>query len=555
LNTQKKKHWTMTLEQQILDEKKRNVKDPSYSLNIAKLLLQKSKKEENAIISLSCLEQANEYCAEYYNIQCSTNNSDNYLVNNWFHTWKQIRMEQLMLLKRLEQYNQMKKNLDIAIDICKLLLKRKNITNEQKNLFSNDQQELQFELEKIEKILVERRYGDLRNQTHISIEFKNLIEGKVVLANKDFKAGETIFEEVPLSSHCNIEDMIARDKKPFCSHCMKRFISEKELQAFDAVGTNNTSQFFKELWTGLDIKDAKCCDHCSKELYCSLECKDAAWKEYHELLCPKSGESDENLHPFVLLERLAMVQKRTNPLLIARMLALVVQQIRKHYKKEEEQSVLLLIEHSFDIFQRFIFNEEAHERDTLTIELIKEAIFMHVTDIPEDVKNIIEQQLFNISIYRSLNGLILRNASTVNPITDIHSFLENLVEKKTDLACKILRQMCQSENIDVDDNCSARTLLEKIVQSNSLQSLCITGTGILTIHNCMNHSCSPNVVTMSPYTDHKVRVVALRDIKKGEELCISYIDEMLDVKARRKALYSKYMFFCKCTRCMQESKI
>ena len=42
---------------------------------------------------------------------------------------------------------------------------------------------------------------------------------------------------------------------------------------------------------------------------------------------------------------------------------------------------------------------------------------------------------------------------------------------------------------------------------------------------------------------------AIRDIKKGEELCISYIDEDADYQVRQEQLRDHYLFACICPKC------
>jgi len=179
---------------------------------------------------------------------------------------------------------------------------------------------------------------------------------------------------------------------------------------------------------------------------------------------------------------------------------------------------------------------------------------MNVSGLSEENKTAIEDYLFNVHVYRQLNGLILRNASTLHPITDVHLMLQQLVSQKDTFSLPLLKQICQSEKLPIVGAKSADALLPIVLQySQKLQRLCVTGTGVFAIHNCMNHSCEPNVVTMCSRTDRSVRVVALKDIHKDDEICISYIDDAMDVRNRRKALYSKYLFFCKCPRCIRES--
>ncbi|KAG6618893.1 putative histone tail methylase containing SET domain [Phytophthora cinnamomi] len=59
----------------------------------------------------------------------------------------------------------------------------------------------------------------------------------------------------------------------------------------------------------------------------------------------------------------------------------------------------------------------------------------------------------------------------------------------------------------------------------------IEGTALFPIICTMNHSCDPNCTVL--YTKNgDGHVVAIRDIQKGEELCICYIDVDMDVEAR-----------------------
>ncbi|GMF09709.1 unnamed protein product [Phytophthora lilii] len=78
----------------------------------------------------------------------------------------------------------------------------------------------------------------------------------------------------------------------------------------------------------------------------------------------------------------------------------------------------------------------------------------------------------------------------------------------------------------------------------------IEGTALFPIICTMNHSCDPNCTVL--YTKNgDGHVVAIRDIQKGEELCICYIDVDMDVKMREANL-REYKFKCFCSRCVQE---
>lgn len=62
--------------------------------------------------------------------------------------------------------------------------------------------------------------------------------------------------------------------------------------------------------------------------------------------------------------------------------------------------------------------------------------------------------------------------------------------------------------------------------------------------------------TMEEGEEARISIVALRDIKKGEEITINYLDfENVPVTERRKLLKQKYLFDCTCERCLKELQL
>ncbi|TYZ59868.1 hypothetical protein PybrP1_011267, partial [[Pythium] brassicae (nom. inval.)] len=80
----------------------------------------------------------------------------------------------------------------------------------------------------------------------------------------------------------------------------------------------------------------------------------------------------------------------------------------------------------------------------------------------------------------------------------------------------------------------------------------VEGTALFPIICTMNHSCDPNCTVL--YTkDGHAHVVAVRAIRRGEELCICYIDIDGDVRTREAHL-REYQFKCFCARCVSERR-
>jgi SET and MYND domain-containing protein len=66
-----------------------------------------------------------------------------------------------------------------------------------------------------------------------------------------------------------------------------------------------------------------------------------------------------------------------------------------------------------------------------------------------------------------------------------------------------------------------------------------------------NHSCTPNAELQCD--GRHIQLRALREIKEGEQIFISYIDESEYLEARRQILEERYFFKCDCERCVEEA--
>lgn len=81
------------------------------------------------------------------------------------------------------------------------------------------------------------------------------------------------------------------------------------------------------------------------------------------------------------------------------------------------------------------------------------------------------------------------------------------------------------------------------------------GTGLYTIQSKINHSCAPNAEITFPHSNHILTVKALSEIKPGDEICISYLDECALSRSRhsrQKELKENYLFLCQCPMCAEQ---
>ena len=78
----------------------------------------------------------------------------------------------------------------------------------------------------------------------------------------------------------------------------------------------------------------------------------------------------------------------------------------------------------------------------------------------------------------------------------------------------------------------------------------LCGVGLYDGVSMLNHDCEPNAVVVFEQ-DAMATVAALRSIRKGDEICISYIDVDQNADERRADLLD-YGFVCTCRRCLEQ---
>jgi hypothetical protein len=91
--------------------------------------------------------------------------------------------------------------------------------------------------------------------------------------------------------------------------------------------------------------------------------------------------------------------------------------------------------------------------------------------------------------------------------------------------------------------CNAFTVVDYDLSS-------ITGIGLYTKAAAINHSCDPNCCqTFNISSSATLSIRAIKDIKKGEEVTIAYIDVGRPTWWRKNELFLSYGFYCSCSRC------
>jgi hypothetical protein len=235
--------------------------------------------------------------------------------------------------------------------------------------------------------------------------------------------------------------------------------------------------------------------------------------------------------------------------MMATMVQKVVDLWNEESEEDDEQSIL---EESTYMFDRFVQNEEYHEKDDKVIELVQKILSDPPLRKTKDITKMLQlvnDKILNLHMYRSLNGLILRNACTINPVSDFHVFLKR-IGSHTDILDKFAEILLPNVNSNMDR-------LPQILTSPLLHDrLTVLGSGPFTLHNCCNHSCEANCTSVSDQVDHRVRLIATQPILEGDPITISYIEDEteLPIAERKRLLMQRYSFECMCTRCKREQQ-
>lgn len=80
------------------------------------------------------------------------------------------------------------------------------------------------------------------------------------------------------------------------------------------------------------------------------------------------------------------------------------------------------------------------------------------------------------------------------------------------------------------------------------------GGGLYTIQSVCNHACSPNAEVIHTNQSHEIAIRTKAAVKKGEEICISYIPSGLPLTERKKRL-AAYFFACECAVCGKDEAL
>ncbi|KAJ8921624.1 hypothetical protein NQ315_010533 [Exocentrus adspersus] len=363
----------------------------------------------------------------------------------------------------------------------------------------------------------------------VEVRLSHISKGKGLFAKRKINKGSVIFEEDPLVS-CQFSWNEAY-KYRACNHCLRPLETAQE-NVIRLTG-HNVDLPYPECCT-TNKSNIVSCEMCGVE-YCSVECLTAAFNIYHKTLCLQT--KDRNLtHP---LEQVNEAWKQvhyppetSSIMLIVRLLARIIQSSNQD----------TAIEETLQFCHRTV-NEDAELAHNLLGEKFASQIsLLHslvVAAMPHDCI----QQFLTPAGFQSLLALIGTNGQGVGT-----SAISQWVNKTSDLTLSDEEREALDSFID--------NLYEEM-DKHSGTFLNNEGVALYSLQSACNHSCVPNAEPTFVHNNHKLSLVAVKDIEEGEEIFTSYLDECMLERSRhsrRKELMKNYLFVCKCLKCEEQTE-
>ncbi|XP_042326120.1 SET and MYND domain-containing protein 5 isoform X2 [Sceloporus undulatus] len=343
----------------------------------------------------------------------------------------------------------------------------------------------------------------------LEVRFISSAKGKGLFATRNIQKGETIFVEKPVVAAQFLWNALYKYRA--CDHCL-RALETAEENAQRLLGRFQVLPHPEQCGIRKDLHQH--CPSC-QVTYCSAECRQAAWEQYHQVLCLGPSGQDPN-HPLNKLQEawrnIHYPPETSSIMLMARMVATIKQ------AKDKDWWIKL-----FAQFCSKTANEEEEIVHKLLGDKFKGQLEVLRVLFTEALYDDHVGRWFSPEGFRSLFALVGTNGQGIGT-----SSLSQWVH-----ACDAL-ELPPREREQLD---AFIDQLYKDIEKG-------------------NHSCIPNAETSFPENNFLLHLTALEDIRPGEEICISYLDccqRERSRHSRHKTLRENYLFVCSCPKCLAQT--
>ncbi|KAH3753747.1 hypothetical protein DPMN_188396 [Dreissena polymorpha] len=373
-----------------------------------------------------------------------------------------------------------------------------------------------------QNIRVKRLYGPLTEGTKVNVVFTQY--GRSIQAAEDIKHGDACFRDKAAVLAQTLDTIHV----PACNHCAKCLMRAEDYFGKDVLARD--AELRKIVHRHWPVRPTIECKGCGTQtIYCSTECRDESWSMYHQVLCTSVNPAVEQLHAVAAQYKTLARDNRCwkglwnasySPFVLAKIWASVIC-LAHNLATQEGRQMPTAADWTMakSPFRKFIAYGS-----TSVIGVIPKMvqIMQEVFDnahLPAHFRYKITNKEFDGRYYQASCNV----QAFSDPAPPFSIFMRNMArDGKRDVVMPYTRA-------EPEDALFA---------------------GMFPLHACLNHSCDNNVEVLDGHPG--VSVKARRQIKKGEELCTTYINTRMPRKERRAWLYRGYNFWCQCPRCKYE---
>jgi len=367
---------------------------------------------------------------------------------------------------------------------------------------------------------------------NVEVKVIDVKKNRSLVAKRSFVVDDVLFKEQPLVSAQFAWNKFYRYKA--CDYCMQPLETAEENVRRLAEDSSINLPYIKE--NCATNKENHCaCNQCGIE-YCSNACRNLALDRFHASLCV--GLQNNPSHPMNILmdvwKQVHLPPETTTIEIILKLIATIKQ-------AENKEEIL----HKLNNFESDLFNQQSPHK------LLSEKYFIELESLRELTLEVFRQQLYvkecepwlSEQGFRRMFSLIGRNSQGIGT-SPLSVWVEN---------CDDMTEIDKSEHKKLDK------FIDNIYEQLSKTSesfLNSEGAGLYELQSMINHSCEPNAEIKFKNNSSTLTLVALKEIKFGEEIYISYLDgcELSRSRhSRQKVLKENYLFACECERCNRET--
>ncbi|KAI9332976.1 hypothetical protein BDR26DRAFT_868756 [Obelidium mucronatum] len=414
----------------------------------------------------------------------------------------------------------------------------------------------------------------------IRVQYCGEPRGKALFAQRDFARGEQVLAELGAFVIQAKENKAIANACQRCLHFCGSPQSQIELLLQRKLSASETNQVLasqrklskssKNWIKGFSADKTVSC--ACGELYCSTDCKDKDAANGHSEICAAVYP-----HAAIAIAAFKDHASETNEtfLLALKVFAFIASRVKSHdsplSKDALESAVWPIKVFAKDYWWNVCMpdnHDEEEEGDTQDLKPVLQALLADSIQLLIPIfkaTNTLAQMtpILTVDFYSLLMGIFERNNSSLVTPSPLLPLLEHLPEAMMQSIMERASQFISSSSSSSShhhhdhghdggsgshshdhngNEFSGSGAGDESDPFEALDALVAEGSGLHTIHSTINHSCTPNAMVFKDASsfdqnnsssdsddavirDGRTVIRAIRDIKAGEEITISYLDE------------------------------